>query len=114
MFYNLDIDVRDIYVEHDGGDVEAGRQNDYTIAQVRSFAFCKAEQIAINRLNRLDEFRAILNDLYGSEKTNELKKLKEEINGSHLIEEKAKKLTKEEMMAHNRKAVASFKEFNMN
>lgn len=92
--------------------MESHRQNDYTIYQIRSFAFAKAEHNALQRLYRLDELRALIGAIWGDKTNTELQDLREEIAGSYLIESnKVVKMSREEMAEHNKKAAMSMKNF---
>lgn len=105
----MDLDDSILY-NSDNKDLESERTNDYTAYQLRSYAFCRAQRIANERLHRLDEFKAVIDQISSEEGLEQYNKLRQEIIGTHAIEsdsDKAKQMKKEEKLKHNRKAAQS-------
>lgn len=108
LFYILDIDYSVLYSSNQFDNLESERPNDYTAYQIRSFAFAQAESIARRRLHRMDELKAVSDQVMSEDGYKNYKKLRKEIVGSHAIKDTSKSgISKDKKLAHNKKAAKS-------
>lgn len=96
---------------------ESGLKTDYTLSQVRSFAFAQAERKAIDRTHRLDDLKAVIAQIYDPKAFDDYMKLRQAIIESHEIQdlsEQASKLKKEDAKRYNVEAAKSMSFFLRN
>lgn len=94
--------------------MESDLITDYTMYQIRSFAYCSAERTASHRLHRLDELKSVIDQIFDSKGFDRYVKLKEEIVDSYSIEEGVtadKSSNKKELSKHNKEAFQSLAQF---
>lgn len=106
----MELDHSVLYESPEYEDLETVRTNDYTAYQLRSFAFCRAQTIANRRLHRLDEFKAVTDQISSKEGLKSYQDLREEIIESHAIQadkEDVKELSKKDKIEHNKQAAQS-------
>lgn len=106
LFYLLELDVSSLS-GLGGHDLESTRTNDVSLYQLRSFSFCRAQRIASERLHRLDELKAVIDQISSEDGIKSYINLREEIVSSHSIElpkEKIKDISKQDKQEHNRRA----------
>lgn len=115
LYYNLDLDVVNLYKKSlDGYPVDCELETDYTVSQISGFAYCRAERIAVDRLHRLDEFKALIDQFLDSKYFENYVQLREEIVGSYSVEmnnEVSAKISKEEMIKQNKSVATAMSTF---
>lgn len=103
------MDIRELYQSHS----EEELPSDYLFDHIRSFSFAKAQKNANERLHRIDEIKAVLDQAVSKEAFKDYKSLKEDILGSYLEEADVPNSPEaiKEKKKHNRKAGLAISNF---